>query len=70
MTTIKQKISMAASYKDISHATLARSIGMSPSNFGQKLKRETLSEYELHAIAQTLGAKYCAYFEFPDGTRI
>ena len=68
--TITQKINMAAAYKGMSQAALARAIGMSPQNFHYKIKRATFTEDELHAIAQVLGAVYVAVFEFPDGTKI
>lgn len=61
---------MALAYKGISQAALARTIGMTPSNFNQKYKRETFTQTELEAIAGALGCKYVEYFEFPDGTKI
>ena len=68
--TMEQQIHKALEYKGISQAALARAIGMSPQNFNKKVKRETFSPDELHAIAKALGAKYIAVFEFPDGTKI
>jgi len=69
--TMEQKINMAIAYKGISQAALARSIGMTPSNFNQKLKRGTFTDEELERIAAALGATYIpASFEFPDGTKI
>lgn len=68
--TIKQKIDMAAAYKGISQAALARAIGMTPSNFNQKYKRETFTQEELEQIAGSLGGVYVFGFEFPDGTKI
>jgi DNA-binding transcriptional regulator YdaS (Cro superfamily) len=67
---MEQKINMAAAYKGLSQAALARAIGMTPSNFNQKIKRETFAPDELAAIAVALGAVYVSTFEFPDGTRI
>lgn len=67
---MEQKINMALAYKGISQAALARSIGMTPSNFNQKIKRETFSTEELEKIAAALGAVYSFSFEFPDGTKI
>lgn len=67
---IKQKIDMAIAYKSMSQAALARSIGMTPSNFNQKYKRETFTQEELEQIAAALGAVYVFGFEFPDGTKI
>lgn len=68
--SLEQKIKTAAAYKGISQAKLASVIGMTPSNFNQKLKRATFTEKELVAIAKALGAAYFSYFEFPDGMKI
>ena len=65
-----QKINMAIAYRGISQAALARDIGMTPSNFNQKLKRETFTVEELERIAAALGGLYTFSFEFPDGTKI
>ena len=63
------RIKTAAAYKGISQAKLAASIGMTASNFNQKLKRGTFTEEELDLIAGQLGAVYVRAFEFPDGTK-
>lgn len=68
--TIAKKINMAIAYKGISQAALARAIGMTPSNFNQKFKRETFTQEELEQIAAALGGVYTFGFEFPDGTKI
>ena len=68
--TMEQKINMAAAYKGMSQADVARAISMTPSNFNQKIKRDTFSKDELERIAAALGAVYNAFFEFPDGTKI
>ena len=68
--TISQKINMAIAYKGISQAALARAVGMTPSNFNQKFKRETFTQEELEQIAKALGGAYVFGFEFPDGTKI
>lgn len=68
--TMSQKINMAIAYKSISQAALARDIGMTPSNFNQKLKRETFTTEELEQIANSLGGIYEFNFIFPDGTKI
>ena len=67
---MEQKINMVAAYKGISQAELARLIGMTPSNFNQKIKRETFTVDELENIAKAVGAIYSFGFEFPDGTKI
>jgi transcriptional regulator with XRE-family HTH domain len=66
----EQQINMAIAYKGISQAALARAIKMTPSNFNQKIKRDTFTREEIEKIATALGASYNSYFEFPDGTRI
>lgn len=68
--TISQKINMAIAYRGISQAALARAIGMTPSNFNQKFKRETFTLEELEQIAKALGGEYFFGFSFPDGTKI
>ena len=66
---MEQRIKTAAAYKGLSQAKIAVSIGMTASNFNQKLKRGTFTEQELDSIATQLGATYICAFEFPDGTR-
>lgn len=67
---MEQKINMAIAYKGTRQAALARAIGMTPSNFNQKIKRETFSVEELERIAEALGGVYSFSFDFPDGTKI
>ena len=67
---MEQKINMATAYKKISQAELARLIGMTPSNFNQKIKRDTFTTDELDKIAEKLDAKYVFGFEFADGMKI
>jgi transcriptional regulator with XRE-family HTH domain len=68
--TLAQKINMAIAYRGISQAELARLVGTTPSNFNQRLKRASFSLEELEKIAEAVGARYDAAFEFPDGMRI
>lgn len=68
---MEKKIKTAAAYKGISQAKLAAAIGMTASNFNQKLKRATFTEEELIAIASALEAEYQPfYFHFSDGMKI
>lgn len=67
---MERKINMALAYTGMSQAALARAVGSSPSNFNQKLKKETFSIEDLEKIAAALGATYSFGFEFPDGTKI
>jgi predicted XRE-type DNA-binding protein len=66
----ERSINAAAAYAGMSQAAVAEAIGMTRSNFNQKIKRRTFSDDELDRIAEAIGAKYEARFEFPDGTRI
>ncbi|MBQ7347796.1 MAG: XRE family transcriptional regulator [Clostridia bacterium] len=67
----EQKIKAAAAYSGISQAKLAELVGMTKSNFNQKLKRETFTDEELEKIAVAIGAQFVPItFVFPDGTKI
>lgn len=69
--SMEQKIKAAAAYKGISQAKIAEKIGMTASNFNQKLKRCTFTEEELAAIASAIGADYIPFcFAFDDGMKI
>lgn len=67
----EQRIKAAIAYSGLSQATLSQKIGMTPSNFNQKLKRDTFTEEELQQIADAMGATFkpCA-FVFADGVEI
>lgn len=66
-----QRIKTAAAYKGISQAKIAEAIGMTPSNFSQKLRRETFTEDELRQIADVLGCTFEPFaFRFDDGMKI
>lgn len=67
----EQKIKTAIVYSGMSQAKLAEKIGMTASNFNQKLKRDTFTDEELEIIAIALGAKFepCSFI-FPDGMKI
>lgn len=68
--TNAQKIRMALAYKNMKESELARLLGTSPQAFNQRMKTDKFSSKELEKIAETLGGKWIAEFEFPDGTRI
>jgi len=61
---------MALAYVRMSEAELARRLNTSPQAFNQRMKTDKFSSNELEEMAKILGAKYLAYFEFPDGTKI
>ncbi len=67
---ISSKIRLAASYKGISEAELARRLDVTPSAFNQRLKTGKFSSEDLDRIAVALGARYDCFFEFPDGQKI
>lgn len=68
---MEQKIKTAAAYKGISQTKIAAEIGMTASNFNQKIKRHTFTEEELSAIAKAIRAKFIPFcFEFGDGMKI
>ena len=67
---LRKKIDMACTYSNISQATLARALGVTPATFNARLKVCKFSPEELEKIAETLGATYTYSFEFPDGTKI
>ncbi len=69
MATEKQ-IKAVIAQASTNQKKLAESIGMTPANFNQKLKRCTFTDEELKEIANELGATYHCYFEFEDGTKI
>ncbi len=68
--TNAQKIRMALAYVKMSEAELARRLDSTPQAFNQRMKTDKFSSKELEKIANIVGAKYLAYFEFPDGTKI
>ena len=67
----EKRIKAAIAYQGISQAKVAAAIGMTASNFNQKLKRDSFTDSELEAIAKAIGAEFqpCA-FVFPDGMKI
>lgn len=68
--TITQRINMAIAYKGVTQAEIARKLGLSPSNFGQRIKRGNFSVAELEKIAEALDAEFLCAFRFEDGTKV
>lgn len=68
--TLEQRILMALVYCKMTQTELANKLGMSISNFNQRLKRGTFKIDELEKIAEALGAKFSYSFDFEDGTRV
>lgn len=67
---LQTKINIALAHRGMSQAGLAREIGMTPSNFNQKLKRETFTQAEFEAIAKALNARYVQGFVLEEGIEI
>lgn len=68
MSDKMQRLCSAIHHAHMSHAKVARAIGMTPSNFGQKLKRDTFTDEELESISRAIGARFQpCLFVFPDG---
>jgi len=63
-------IKAAAAYAGKTQSDLADVLGISKQGFWSKMKRQTFRGEEMEKIAEAIGAKYEARFEFPDGTRI
>ena len=68
--TIQQKIKMALAYKNMSEASLAKTVGSTPSAFNQRMKTGKFTSTELSSIAEALGAEFVCCFRFPDGTEV
>lgn len=69
MTTSEQ-IRVLCVRTGISLSELARKINQTPQNFNAKLKRNTVTQYELNQIAEVLGVKYEQYFVLSNGEKI
>ena len=54
----------------ISLSELARKINQSPQNFNAKLRRNSLTEEEIHQIAEALGVRYEHYFVLSNGEQV
>lgn len=65
--TFEQKIKMALAHADISQAELARRLNTTPSNLNQKIKRNTLTNEDMEAIAAALNILWRAEFICGDG---
>lgn len=64
------KIKLAEAYSQISESELARRLGTTPQNFGQKIRRGRFTCTDLEKIATALGAEFHCSFKFPDGTEL
>lgn len=67
---ISERIKVLAVRLGISVAELARRSGYSPSNFNQKMKRESFSVSDLIEIAEKNGCKFEVAFILNTGEKI
>lgn len=67
--TFAQKVRMSCAYLEITKTELARRLGKVPAHFMQQLKEDRFTNDDMNKIAEALGAQYCSYIEFPDGTK-
>lgn len=64
------KIRLAETYAKVSEAELARRMGTTSQNLGQKIKRGRFNAKDMEELAAAMGAKFEYHFCFPDGTKI
>ena len=55
---------------NVSVSELARRINQSPQNLAAKLKRESVTQKEMHEIASAMGITYEQSFILPNGDKI
>lgn len=68
--SVEEQIKILCVKKNISVSELARLNNVSPQNFNQKLKRNTLTVDDLKAIATSLDCVYQTSFTLPDGDKV
>jgi AcrR family transcriptional regulator len=66
----ERSIKAAAAYAGMTTADIARALDVTTATFSQRLTGRGFREDELDRIAEIMGAKYDARFEFSDGTRV
>lgn len=66
----KEKLKKVLAYGGANQSQIAERIGITRGAFHNRLDKMRFSYDELQIIAESVGAKYVEYFEFPDGTRI
>ena len=67
---LEKMLYTAATYRNTNMAEIARSVGMTPQNLYQKMKRRTLRPEVISKIGKAMGAEYVFYLAFPNGTKI
>lgn len=66
--TMGEKILIAMKRKKLTLAELSNLLGTSNQNLSSKLKRDNLSEKDLHQIAHAMGARYEGFLLFENET--
>jgi transcriptional regulator with XRE-family HTH domain len=67
---VSDQIRILCAHLKISQAKLAKASGMSPQNFNNKLRKNSLTPDELKQIAKSVGCRYIGAFILPDGEEI
>jgi hypothetical protein len=67
MMTLGQKIKMAMAYCGVKQKDVSTALGMTPQNFGQKMRRGSFTDEELEKMAIAMGGRYWAGFIFGSG---
>ena len=67
---IEEQIKILCVKKNISVAELARLNNLSPQNFNQKIKRNSLNVDDMKAIANSVDCQYLTSFVMPNGETV
>lgn len=68
--TTSEMIKILCVRMNVSVSELARRINQSPQNLAAKLKRESVTQKEMHEIASAMGIAYEQSFILPNGDKI
>lgn len=68
--TTSEMIKILCVRMNVSVSELARRINQSPQNLAAKLKRESVTQKEMHEIASAMGITYEQSFILPNGDKI
>ena len=68
--TTSEMIKILCVRMNVSVSELARRINQSPQNLAAKLKRESVTQTEMHEIASAMGITYEQSFILPNGDKI
>ena len=62
--SIEEKINVALARAKISKSELARRLGTTPQNLHQRIKKGSLKDTDMQAIAQAIGCTWKSDFDF------